>query len=168
MQRGHRRPASAASAPRCRSDQLRLSAPKTWAVAAGSLLEPFTLENVSHATCRVAAWPTVRLIDAAGRAVPTRTFRYTYSNRVKVPFRVVVVRPGRAASFNYFAADWNAGANRACPNARKVRVRLPAQRRWLSVVLEIPACGTLYVDPFVAGPTDDRWGGVGIQHFAHP
>jgi len=168
MKRGHGRSATAASAPRCRGDQLRLSAPKTWDVAAGSLLEPFTLTNVSHATCSVAGWPTVRLVDAGGRAMRTRTFRYTYSNRVKVPFWVVTVHPGRAASFNYFASDWNPIANRACPNARRVRVRLPAQRRWFSVVLKIPACGTLYVDPLIAGRTDGRWGGVGIQHFAHP
>ena len=167
-QQKHRGRSVTPAFPRCRVDQLRLTAPKTWDVGAGSLLEPLTLTNVSHATCSVAGWPTVRLLDADGRAVHARSFRYTYSNRVKVPFRVVPVRPGRAASFNYFAAGWNPVANRACTNARQVRVRLPAQHQWLSVLLKIPACETLYVDPLIAGRTDARWGGVGIQHFAHP
>jgi hypothetical protein len=154
--------------PRCRTDQLRVTAASTWNAAAGSLLEPFTVTNVSNAACSVAGWPAVRLIDATGRTVPTRSFQYTYSEVAKVPFHPVTVRPGAAASFNYFAADWDTAANRPCPNARKVQVRLPAARDWISVALTIPACGTVYIDPVVSGRTDRRWGGVGIQHFSRP
>jgi hypothetical protein len=147
---------------------MRLAAPATWNAAAGSLLEPFTATNISNATCHIAGWPAIRLIDAAGRVVPSRSFRYTYNATARVPFHVVTVGPGASASFNYFASDWNPQANRACPNARKVMVRLPGTRQWSSVALKIPACGTVYVDPFVAGPTDVRWGAVGAQHFARP
>jgi hypothetical protein len=159
---------AAASLPRCRTNQLRLTAPSTWRVAAGSLLEPFTLTNVSSAACRVAGWPAVRLIDAAGRTIPTRSFRYTYSEAAKAPFHAVMVRPGRAASFNYFAADWNHVADRACPNAREVQIRLPGSRHWNSVALKLPACGRLFIDPFVPGHTDARWGAVGVRQFRRP
>ena len=98
----------------------------------------------------------------------TRIFHYTYSDVAKVPFNPVHVGPRASASFNYFGPDWNSQTNHACPNARKVQVRISGANRWLSVVRMIPACGILYVDPFVAGPTDVRWGGVGAQHFGRP
>jgi Protein of unknown function (DUF4232) len=152
----------------CEPNQLRLTAAVTWNVAAGSLLEPFRLTNVSDTACSLAGWPEVRLVDAGGRVIPTRSFRYTYSDRIKVPFRVVTVRPGRAASFNYFAPDWSSESNSACPNARRVQIRLPAAHKWSSVARTIPACGTLFVDPFVPGRTDARWGAVRAQHLQRP
>jgi hypothetical protein len=165
---GDGRLSAVASLPRCRVDQVRVTAPPNWNSAAGSLLEPFTLRNVSSATCSVAGWPAVRLIGAAGRVVPTRSFRYVYSERDKVPFQAVTVRPGSEASFNYFASDWNHLADHACPNARNVDIRLPGARSWISLNLSIPACGAVFVDPFVAGATDGRWGAIAIQHFSRP
>jgi Domain of unknown function (DUF4232) len=51
---------ASSSLPRCQSGQLRLSAPKMWGAAAGSLIEDLTLTNTSGTTCSVAGWPTVR------------------------------------------------------------------------------------------------------------
>ena len=159
---------SAAALPRCRADQLRLSAPNRWNAAAGSLLEPMTLTNVSASDCSLAGWPSVRRLDRAGRIIPARTFRYTYDATESVPFRTVALRSGHAASFNFFAPDWNPVANRPCANARKLEVKPPGDHGWLTVTSKIPACSVLYVDPLVLGRTDTRWGAVGSQHFAHP
>lgn len=159
---------SAAALPRCRTEQLRLSAPSVWGAAAGSLLEPMTLANVSGSDCSLAGWPTVRRLDRAGGVVPARTFLYTYDATAPVPFRSVALRSGRAASFNFFSPDWDHAANRPCVTARTLEVKPPGDRRWLGVAVRIPACSALYVDPLVPGRTDVRWGTVGVQHFAHP
>jgi len=159
---------SAAALHRCRAAQLRLSAPSMWNAAAGSLLEPMTLTNVSGSDCSLAGWPAVRRLDRAGRIIPGRTFRYTYDATDSVPFHTVALGSGRAASFNFFAPDWNHGADRPCASARKLQVRPPGGHSWLVVASKIPACSVLYVDPLVPGRTDTRWGTVGSQHFAYP
>ena len=159
---------AAAVLPSCRADQLRLSAPSAWDVASGSLLEPMTLTRVSGSGCSLAGWPAVRRLDRAGRIIPARTFRYTYDATDSVPFHTVSLSSGRAASFNFFAPDWNHVADRPCATARKLEIRLPGGHSWLAIASKIPACSVLYVDPLVPGRTDGRWGTVGSQQFARP
>lgn len=127
-----------------------------------------TLTNASGSACSLAGWPAVRRLGRGGRVIPGRVFLYTYSDIASVPFHRVTLQPGHAASFNFFGPDYEIVANRSCPNTRKLEVKLPGAHGWLSIARKIPACAVLYVDPLVPGRTDRRWGGVGIQHFAHP
>jgi uncharacterized protein DUF4232 len=146
-----RGPAALSSLPHCRSDQLRLTAPRMWGAAAGSLIEGFTLTNASRRTCAVSGWPDVRRLGRSGRPIPVTLERWVYEQHGPAPFRVVRLRPGRAASFPVFGEDWNHAVDRACPNARTVRVEPPGGRGWLSVALKIPACAGWNVGPLVPG-----------------
>lgn len=144
-------PAPLSSVSRCRSAQLRLTAPKMWGAAAGSLIEGFTLINTSQTTCFVAGWPAVRPLDRAGHPIATAVRRWVYAERGRAPFRRVDLRSGAAAGFPVVGADWNHAADRACPTARTVRVAPPGGGGWLSVALKLPACGSWNVGPLVAG-----------------
>jgi Protein of unknown function (DUF4232) len=139
------------SASRCRSDQLRLTAPKMWGAAAGSLIDDLTLTNASHASCSVAGWPAVRVLDRRGRPIPAAIQRWFYKQRAPAPFRVVRLRPGASATFPVVGQDWNHAADRACPDARTVRVEPPNGGGWLSIARKIPACGRWDVGPLVPG-----------------
>jgi uncharacterized protein DUF4232 len=143
--------ASLASPARCRSAQLRLSAPKTWNAAAGSLIEQFTLTNVSRTSCTVAGWPAVRRLDHAGRAIPVNLERWVYRERGRAPFGVVRLRPRGLATFPVVGSDWDHAADRPCPSASTVRAELPASSAWLAVPLKIPACRRWLVGPLVPG-----------------
>jgi hypothetical protein len=138
-------------APRCRSSQLRLSAPKMWGAAAGSLIEQFTLTNTSGASCIVAGWPTARRFGATGQVIPVELSRWVYRESGPAPFRQVRLRPGGAATFPIFGQDWNHAADRACPNARKMQIRPRGSGGWLSLTLTIPACQAWDVGPLVPG-----------------
>lgn len=138
------------SLPRCQSGQLRLSAPKMWGAAAGSLIEDLTLTNSSGTTCSVEGWPTVRRFNGAGQVIPVQLGRWVYTLSGPAPFRVVSLPPGSAATFPIFGQDWNHAADRACPNARRIQVR-PGGGGWLSVARKIPACQAWDVGPLVPG-----------------
>jgi len=146
-----RGPAALSPLPRCRSDQLRLTAPKMWGAAAGSLIEDFTLTNSSQTTCALSGWPAVQRLGRSGRPIPVALNRWVYEQHGPAPFRVVRLRPGRAATFPVFGEDWNHAVDRACPNARTVRVEPPGGGGWLSVGLKIPACSGWSVGPLVPG-----------------
>jgi hypothetical protein len=139
------------SFPRCRSDQLRLTAPKMWGAAAGSLIEQFTLTNDSRTTCFVSGWPVVRPLDRAGHPIPTELQRWVYAERGHAPFRRVGLHPGAAATFPVVGEDWNHVADRACPNARAVQVAPPGGGGWLSAALKIPVCERWMIGPLVPG-----------------
>ena len=145
------RPASASALPSCRSDQLRLTAPKGWGAAAGSLIAGFTLTNTSGSSCAVAGWPAVQRLSRAGQPIPVTVQRWVYTQRGPAPYRVVRLRPGGAATFPVTGQDWNHAVDRACPNAGAVRVEPTGGGGWLSVALKIPACRRWNVGPFVRG-----------------
>lgn len=161
---GHGGRIAVASLTRCRSNQLRLSAPKTWGAAAGSLIEQFTFTNVSGTGCTVAGWPAVRRFTAAGQPIPASFQRWVYAQRGPRPFRVVPLRPGRAATFPIVGEDWNHAADRACREAGKVQVEPRGGGGWLSVALNIPACRRWDVGPLVPGRSAD-WPTFALSQF---
>jgi hypothetical protein len=143
--------------PRCRTSQLRLSAPG-WGAAAGSFYENATLTNVSGTSCAVAGWPAVRRFDRAGRVIPVRLGRWVYEMRGATPYRAVPLAPGRAATFEIFGEDWNHRLDRACPWARSLEVEPRGGGGWLSATpltgegrRGIPACRAWELGPLVAG-----------------
>jgi Protein of unknown function (DUF4232) len=128
----------------CTPPQLHLVAGFQGA-AAGQFIQTFTFVNRSQRTCTLFGWP--RLIG-----IPAR--RVVQSKKVVR----VIVRPGRAASFDVFGADWNQVANRPCPTTRVVRVIPPGSRTSLSVMVRMPNCEGHYTAPVVAGRVDrDAW-----------
>ena len=144
-------PRGAGLLPRCTSGQLRISAPKGWGVAAGSLIEDLTLTNTSGVSCSVAGWPTVRRLDRAGHLIPVALSRWVYQETGAAPFRVLRLQPRDAATFPIFGQDWNHAVDRACPNARVIQIRLGVRGGWLSVERSIPACQAWDLGPLVRG-----------------
>lgn len=141
------------SLPRCRSEQLRLVAPRIPGAAAGTIYEPLTLVNTSASSCAVGGWPALRRFDPAGRQIPLRTSRWVYEQRGSAPYSMVALRPRAAATFDVFGSDWNHASNRPCPNARRVEVEPSGGGAWLSAgSLDVPACGQGWsVGPLLPG-----------------
>lgn len=155
--------------PRCRSDQLRLSVPKMWGAAAGTLIEWFTLTNTSNATCAVAGWPGVRRLDAAGHPIPMRIVRAVYVQSGPAPFRPVPLKPGATATFSALGEDWNHRLDRACPQAETLQVEPRGGGGWLSVAPPhgIPACRQWAVAPLTPGRISD-WPNLSLSEFYSP
>jgi hypothetical protein len=152
-QRGDGGRAVVTSLARCRSDQLRLVAPRIPGAAAGTIYEPLTLVNTSASSCAAGGWPALRRFDRAGAPIPLRAQRWVYKLRGPAPFRMVALRPRAAATFDVFGSDWNHASNRPCPNARRVEVEPSGGGAWLSAArLDVPACGRAWsVGPLLPG-----------------
>jgi hypothetical protein len=141
---------------RCRSDQLRLTAPKQYGAAAGTAYEDLTLVNTSGSSCVVGGWPEVRRFDRAGTAIPVRLQRWVYKQRRPAPYREVPLRPGEAATADLSGGDINRSGNGFCPNARTIEVRPSgAGGAWLSMRRTFPACLGWTLGPFVPGRVAD-------------
>lgn len=165
--RGSRSPVFLDGVPRCQSAQLRLSAPKMWGAAAGSLIEQFTLTNRSSETCSVAGWPALRRFDSAGQTIPIRIGREVYEQSGSAPFRIVRLGPGARATFPVVAADWNHEFDRGCRTARSVQVEPRGGGGWLSVSFDkppLPACRRWYVGPLVPGRLAN-WPSIALGQF---
>jgi hypothetical protein len=153
QQRGDGSRVAVASLARCRSDQLRLIAPRIPGAAAGTMYEPLTLVNTSASGCAVGGWPALRRFDRTGAPIPLRVQRWVYKLRGPAPFRMVALRSRGAATFDVFGSDWNHASNRPCPNVRSLEVEPSGGGAWLSAArLDVPACGRGWsVGPLLPG-----------------
>lgn len=140
------------SASVCRTAELRLVA-HGYGEAGGQFRQTFTFTNVGGRTCLLAGWPTLTLKSPSGRAVSVRSIRVVQGALSAHPFRTVILRRGRAASFDVYGADWNFRAYRACPATTAVLVSSPGASA-LSVNVKMPNCGAFYIAPIIAGKTD--------------
>jgi hypothetical protein len=68
---------------------------------------------------------------------------------------MVPLRPGGAATFDFFGGDMNQMTGGFCPNARRIEVEPNRGGAWLSLKREIPACAGWVVGPFVPGRVAD-------------
>jgi hypothetical protein len=143
----------------CRASQLHLR-PSLYGEAALQFIQTFTATNEGSAACSLTGWPTLRLKSPSGKVRAARSIRVVQGSPSSQPFRAVVLRPGEAASFDVFGADWNAIANRACPKTHTLLVALPGAAP-LPVRVALPYCSAFYVAPVVAGKADrDAWSSV--------
>jgi Protein of unknown function (DUF4232) len=123
--------------------------------AGGQFRQTFAFTNVGSRTCLLAGWPTLTLKSRSGRAVSVRSVRVVQGALSAHPFRTVILRRGRAASFDVYGADWDFRAYRACPATTAVFVSSPGGSA-LSVAVKMPNCGAFYIAPIIAGRTDRR------------
>ena len=142
------------SASVCRAAELRLVA-SDYGEAGGQFRQTFTFTNVGRRTCLLAGWPSLKLRSPSGRAVSVRSVRVVQGASSVHPFRPVVLRRGRAASFDVYGADWDFRACRACPATTAVFVSSPGASA-LSVIVKMPYCGAFYIAPIIAGKTDHQ------------
>jgi hypothetical protein len=93
---------------RCRTVDLRLSL-RNLDAGAGQRYLSIVLTNSTRSTCRVYGYGGIQLVDAAGRAVPTKQVR-----EASTPPRLVTLAPGASA---YSAVHWTAIASGAEPES---------------------------------------------------
>lgn len=145
--------------PTCAATQLRLRA-GLYGEAGGQFMQTFTATNSGARSCRVAGWPNIQTTSPSGRNEAAPSIRVVQGRPSSHPFVTVTIKPGGAASFDLFGADWDALANRACPKTHALAISLPGVRP-LPVTVALPFCGPFYVAPLVAGKSDrESWSGV--------
>ena len=143
----------------CQTSRLQLH-PSFYGEAGGQFVQTFTATNAGGTPCSLAGWPNIRVKSRSGRIEAARSIRVVQGGPTSRPFETVVLRPGTAASFDVFGADWNALANRACPRTHALLIALPGAAP-LPVKVSLPYCSPFYIAPVIAGKTDrDAWSSV--------
>ncbi|WNM37492.1 DUF4232 domain-containing protein [Micromonospora halotolerans] len=137
----------ASGTPDCRTADLALASAGS-SGHAGSGTAYLALANRSGRPCALAGFPTVRLVDATGRALPVRVRQHLAAHRV-------VLAPGgtawTAVTLSHVPRADDEGA--PCePPAAALRLTPPGGTGYLAVEGAWRACGgTVEVDSFTAG-----------------
>jgi len=114
----------------------------------------FTFTNASGRACDLTGWPTVGLEAASGKPVALRTERVIQGLSLS-SVRLVALAPGGAASFDIYGADFDTGADRACPTTTSLIVVTPPNSRIaFRTPLRVPDCGLFFVAPIIGGRSD--------------
>jgi len=142
--------AAAAAVPRCRADELRLT-DGAYGEAALQFTQTLTFTDRARASCWLAGWPR---LSVPGRSRPVKTVRVVQGASGSRPFTRVLLTASGAASFDLYGADWDASANRPCPQTAALLVAPPGTQTALRVRVRVPDCGRFYVAPLVAGRRD--------------
>lgn len=147
------------SAP-CEDNQLSLRHEDENAAMGGLRDMKFIFTNTSSSRCSMKGYPTVELLNRAGR--PVRGGRAAkglsrMGDELKRAPRLVMIEPGKTATFwiDYLARG--AGATgKPCPSYRKLRVTAPGMKRVFlqSTSYPIEVCSGLEVSPVLA-PSDE-------------
>jgi hypothetical protein len=156
---GHGRVDGIAALPRCTAEQLRLGKPGFDGAYTAHVVDNLTFTNVSPRSCVLRGWPAFEVVLPGGRNVAARTghVRNATSSRA-VPTRVVLLRPGGAASFHAIEAD-GTGLEEMCPAplpSVKALVIPPGSTTPVPRSVAVPYCHAprrplVYVSPVVAG-----------------
>lgn len=131
--------------------------------AAGNLYQVVVLTNASGQPCWLYGFPGLLMLDATGRALPTRVVRddgRTFPGISPTPARVLLA-PGTAAHFYLHYSDVPHGAETSCPQARTLLVTPPDETHQLRAADELAPCGggTIDVSPVLAPGTTGGMGG---------
>jgi len=123
--------------------------------AGGQFRQTFTFTDRAGVACQLAGWPTIDVLDAAGRAQAEKIERVRQGSPSVPAWRPVTVKPLRTGSFDLYGADWNARADRACAKTSAVLITPRGNRSHLRVPVRDPDCGTpLFISPIIAGSSD--------------
>jgi len=142
---GPGRAQAAAGASQCHTAQLRGFIGGQNA-GAGNLYTTLVLRNVGPGACTLMGYPGVSLVDRLGRQIgqPARWDAGVV--------RVVVLRPGGAASTTVHTLNPGVGTTDCLPPSTALRVYPPNERTSLLVPARLSDClGVVGVKPFVAG-----------------
>jgi uncharacterized protein DUF4232 len=137
----------------CRSSGLALRA-GFYGAAAGQFGQTLTLTNVSSQTCRLGGWPRIHLVGRSGRTLRTPTMRVRQNAPSAPAWRSISLRPGQAASFDIYGADYDELPDVGCPKTAGAAIVVPGETAPMSVRLRVPYCGRFYVAPLIAGRSD--------------
>ncbi|MHB8296685.1 MAG: DUF4232 domain-containing protein [Acidimicrobiales bacterium] len=126
--------APSAVAGGCGPAQLGL-ARTSFGVAAGSIIDVFTLTNTSTTSCSLQGYPGVALVDAQGQTVPTQLQRISSPAPTKIS-----LAPGAHAYFRLQSSDGTGFTNPTCPQATQVNVIAPNDYTAISTKTSIAPC----------------------------
>lgn len=101
------------------------------------------LRNVSHSTCVVSGWFTVRLLAAGGQVLSSREQKLTSDYFGTSPKPAVELATGASASF---AIDTVAPAT-TCPYSKSVALTAPGGHGSTKLALSVLACASFSVLP---------------------
>jgi hypothetical protein len=127
----------------------------------GHIGQVVSFKNVSAETCTLKGYPSVEMLDAAGRPIPTEvTDGPSYTVPV-LPEKAVVITGGAEASFEVGYTDATGYGTAVCPTSAKVAVTPPDASRAITVSWRIQPyggstiqklqCGQIALSPVYAG-----------------
>jgi len=121
-------PTRATAAKRCSSSQLRVQLGSAEA-ALGHIGQVVSFLNASTSGCTLDGYPDLQMLDAAGGTVHTRLRHGIAYTVPPVPRRLVVVKPGRRASFDVGYDDSTGYEREQCPTSARVEITPPTPLR---------------------------------------
>jgi len=135
---------------RCLAPGLRLDAGDIGA-AAGNRYLSISFTNTSGSACWLYGFPGMLMLDASGRAMPTRVVRAgpAMFATIDATPRVVTLGQGASAPFFLHYGVVPSGSETSCPESSQVLVTPPDETRQLRTDLRIAPCqgGTIDVSP---------------------
>jgi hypothetical protein len=142
----------------CRASQLRLTSDVGgWHgnySASNQYTETFVFTNDSHSECKLQGWPGLKAV-VAGALRKTAVTRVRQNAPPAAPSSAVVLDPASTAAFDFYGEDYDVVNNRACPETSGFLVTPPHESSPISVLAELPDCGSsFYVAPVISGSID--------------
>jgi hypothetical protein len=149
--------ASAAPSAPCRGEDLTVRHVTDDAAMGGHNTIEYAFTNDSATPCTLKGYPQVELLDRSGRVRPDG--RAIDSQQLpgvenRQPPRLVILAPGREASFKVYYNNGGAGyMGKPCPLARRVRIQAPGTKRSFVLPEEIRSCRSVLVSAVRNSPS---------------
>jgi Protein of unknown function (DUF4232) len=134
--------AGSATGRTCQASDFKLSRGPS-ASALAHYRQTVRLRNVSNATCSMAGWFEVRLLDAHGKVLPAHEQKITSDMFGTSPKSALTVKPGAGASF---AIDTTAPAT-SCPYSKAISITPPGGHGSMRLDMAVLACAHFSVLP---------------------
>lgn len=147
-----------AAAPTCTRSRLAARVGFVGA-AAGHQSVSVYLTNASRSRCTLDGYPTLQMLTASGRQIPTTTDTRPSYTILPTKARRVSLVPEGSATFFIGVTD-TTGGYEDCPTSARVAITLPGNRAPITIALRIAAysgsvqhthCGLMFVSPVIAG-----------------
>ena len=143
------RSGSAAAASPCRGEDLTVRHVTDDAAMGGHNTIEYAFANNSSSPCTLKGYPRFELLDRSGRVRPDGRAidsQQLPGDETRQPPRLVILAPGREASFHVYYNNGGAGyMGKPCPLARRVRIKAPGTRKSFVLHEDIRSCRSVLV-----------------------
>jgi hypothetical protein len=136
--------AEIASAQPCTASQL--TEPGLSGVASGHVAEVVSLRNTSSKTCTLKGYPSLKMLDASGKPMPTVLTDGSDGWIPSVPEHLVIVTARSEASFELGFTD-ETGGTAICPASSQVEVTPPDADQPITLRWRIASYGGTVAKP---------------------